>query len=127
MVLVLSRSEALALALELLERVLILLSLRGVLRSDAPVELELKGVVVVVGHATHVFVDDVGRRFELGGVFNLLSIQSCPFSFECVESIVVIRILRGIHIHLLLWFWFALGLLVPNGSIEFHLKEGTRQ
>lgn len=117
-------SEAISLALELLELILILVVLGRRLRSHASIELQLEDVVIVVGHATHVTIDDVSRWTICDRFLDLLAIETCAFTLESVEDVVLVDELRWIDLHLVLLGWLLLlGLFVSYGSGEFDLKK----
>lgn len=115
-------AQTVALALELLFLIFVTL-LRVVFGSNASVELQLKDVVIVVGHAANVFAHDVCGWIELARVFNLLPIDSRSLPFECVETAVFDDKLGWIDFHLLLHSRLSFGLLVADRCIEFNLKR----
>lgn len=126
MMLLLFGTKTLAFTLKLLELIIRLL-LRLVFRSNATIKFELKNVVIIIGNATNITLKNVSRKFLRDGVFDLFAIESCSFSFECVEGVFMVDELRWIDFHLLLDARFHLRLNVSHCLFEFHLKTRTRQ
>lgn len=122
--LLLLRTETVTFALKfLLLRILFILLGGAILGPNTPIKFQFENVVIIVGYASNVLAKDVRWWIELSGVFDLFPIESRPFAFECVESIVVVDELCWIDFHLLFDSRFSLRLFVADRSIEFHLKK----